>query len=190
MKAYMQNRKGFTLLELILVMALLSIVLIPLSTFFISNYNYFHKSNQQIEAQEQAEKAINSFSERIMNAKFVAARNYVGNNPANSVERIVFAMKDGSYLIFQYMDENADGERDAICVEKSNDVDHYIASTSIQNTIRARNVIDFDVLLKPDDINLANSNLVQLGITTTDNSNKKKETVTVRSEVSLRNFGR
>lgn len=190
MKRCFKNNKGFTLIELVLVIALIAIVMIPLSSFFLANYGYFNKSSQQIEAQEQAEKAVNAFSDRIMNAREVSARSYIGGNPSNSVERIVFAMMDGSYLIFQYKDENADGTKDAICMVQSGDVNYLVPDSDIAATLKARNVTAFKVTLKPDDSSLPDSNTAELSITTTDESKRNNETVTIQNEINLRNFGR
>ncbi|MDF2520911.1 MAG: hypothetical protein K0R84_1539, partial [Clostridia bacterium] len=150
MNKLIKNRKGFTLVELILVLALLSIVMVPLSSFMIVNYKYLNKANKQIEAQAEAESAVNAISGILQSAKEAAARSFVDGNPSQGVERMVFELADGSYTVFQYVDSDSDGSRDAVCAKNTSDINELIASSEIQATAIARNVAFFNIELKPD----------------------------------------
>ncbi len=53
-----RNKKGFTLLELIISMAILSIVMSAIYSFFLSDYKSLNRVSSEVEIQTQAEKAI------------------------------------------------------------------------------------------------------------------------------------
>jgi prepilin-type N-terminal cleavage/methylation domain-containing protein len=188
MNKLIKNRKGFTLVELILVLALLSIVMVPLSSFMIVNYKYLNKANKQIEAQAEAESAVNAISGILQSAKEAAARSFVDGNPSQGVERMVFELADGSYTVFQYVDSDSDGSRDAVCAKNTSDINELIASSEIQATAIARNVAFFNIELKPDNDDMTKSNMAVITITTTDDDKSQiNESTTVKSEIFMRN---
>ncbi|MBU3189516.1 prepilin-type N-terminal cleavage/methylation domain-containing protein [Clostridium bowmanii] len=53
-----RNKKGFTLVELIISMAILSIVMTAIYSFFLSDYKSLNRVSTEVEIQTQAEKAI------------------------------------------------------------------------------------------------------------------------------------
>lgn len=188
MNKLIKNRKGFTLVELILVLALLSVVMVPLSSFMIGNYKYLNKANKQIEAQTEAEGAVNAIDGILQSAKEAAARSFVDGNPSQGVERMVFTLADGSYTVFQYVDSDSDGRRDAVCVKNTSDINELIDSSEVQVTAKARNVTFFNIDLKPDNEDMTKSNMVVITITTTDDDKSQiNESTTVKSEIFMRN---
>lgn len=191
MRNLLKNKKGVTLVELIVALALITVVMIPVSSFFITNYKYLYKANKEIEAQRQAEKSINNLTDILINTKAALDRSYIGNNPSLSIDRIVFSLMDGSFVVLQYMDSNSDGRRDSINTKKTNDFDYIIQASEMSETIKAKNVNYFNVILKPDDSNIVNSNMAVLTITVSDSGvADRDETVTVNSEIFMRNFNR
>lgn len=191
MRNLLKNRRGITLVELIVALSLVMVVMIPLSSFFITNYKNLYKVDKQIEAQRQAEKSINNLADILINSKAALDRSYISNNPSLSVERIVFSLMDGSFAVLQYMDTNSDGRRDSINAKNTSDIDYVIQAAEISETIKAKNVDYFNVILKPDDSNIANSSMAVLTITVSDSGEAEgDETVTVSSEIYMRNFDR
>lgn len=191
MRNLLKNRRGITLIELIVALSLVMVVMIPLSSFFITNYKNLYKVDKQIEAQRQAEKSINNLADILINSKAALDRSYISNNPSLSIDRIVFSLMDGSFVVLQYMDTNSDGRRDSINAKNTSDIDYIIQATEISETIKANNVDYFNVILKPDDSNIANSSMAVLTITVSDSGAAEgDETVTVSSEIYMRNFDR
>lgn len=72
-KRILGNSKGFTLVEMIIAVAIIGVIFIPITNFYIYNLKYFNLSNQQIEAQRQAQFAINSMVENAMGTKGLIA---------------------------------------------------------------------------------------------------------------------
>ncbi|MGK0468711.1 PilW family protein [Clostridium sp.] len=66
------NKKGITLIELIIAMAISAIVLSVISTFFFTNYNTLNSVNKDLELQSQGEKAINFMVDNIIEGYGVA----------------------------------------------------------------------------------------------------------------------
>lgn len=191
MRNLLKNRRGITLIELIVALSLVMVVMIPLSSFFITNYKNLYKVDKQVEAQRQAEKSINNLADILINSKAALDRSYISNNPSLSIDRIVFSLMDGSFVVLQYMDTNSDGRRDSINAKNTSDIDYIIQDTEILETIKAKNVDYFNVILKPDDSNIANSSMAVLTITVSDSGAAEgDETVTVSSEIYMRNFDR
>ncbi|MGV8983341.1 PilW family protein [Clostridium sp.] len=60
------KKKGMTLIELLIAMAILAIVLSVVSTFFLTNYNTLNSVNKDLELQSQGEKAINFMVDNII----------------------------------------------------------------------------------------------------------------------------
>jgi len=191
MRNILKNKKGFTLVELIVVLALVAVVMVPVSSFFITNYKYLNKTTKETEAQRQAEKSINNIADILINTKSALDRSYVGNNSSLGVERIVFKLRDGSFVVLQYMDSNSDGRKDSINAKETNDYDYIIKASEITETIKAKNVNYFDVTLKPDDSNIANSNIAVITITVSDSGKEEgDEAVTLKTEIFMRNSNR
>ncbi|MCB2298706.1 PilW family protein [Clostridium tagluense] len=60
------KKKGITLIELIIAMAILAIVLSVISSFFLTNYKALNSVNKDLELQSQGEKVINFMVDNII----------------------------------------------------------------------------------------------------------------------------
>ncbi len=83
----MKNIKGFTLIELIVVLGLAGIVMSVVMSFFITNYKSYETINTESEVQYQSQYIIN-----FMTNKILAAESFEG--------------KTGNKFIFKYEDED------------------------------------------------------------------------------------
>lgn len=69
MKYNHHNNKGFTLLELLIVLGIVGIITTAIFSFFLSNLKTFHRANDQIEAQYNAQNAMNKLVDYIIEAE-------------------------------------------------------------------------------------------------------------------------
>jgi prepilin-type N-terminal cleavage/methylation domain-containing protein len=65
----MNNKKGFTLIELIVILALASIVMLAVMSFFIANYRSYNMLNTESELQYQSQNIINFMTDKILETK-------------------------------------------------------------------------------------------------------------------------
>lgn len=65
----MRNNKGFTLIELIVVLGLAGIVISVVMSFFIANYKSYETINTESEVQYQSQYIINFMTNKILEAK-------------------------------------------------------------------------------------------------------------------------
>lgn len=63
------NDKGFTLIELIVILALASIVMLAVMSFFITNYKSYNRLNTESELQYQSQYIINFMTDKILEAE-------------------------------------------------------------------------------------------------------------------------
>lgn len=63
------NNKGYSLLELIAVIAILAMIIVPIGNFLLSNYRTYHLASNQINSQQEAQKTMSLMVERAMGAK-------------------------------------------------------------------------------------------------------------------------
>ncbi len=64
----MNNKKGFTLIELIVVLGLTTIVIAVVMSFFIANYKSYNRLNTESELQYQSQYIINFMTDKILEA--------------------------------------------------------------------------------------------------------------------------
>lgn len=63
------NNKGYSLLELVAVIAILAMIIVPIGNFLLSNYRTYHLASNQINSQQEAQKTMSLMVERAMGAK-------------------------------------------------------------------------------------------------------------------------
>ncbi|HCS10014.1 MAG TPA: hypothetical protein DIV40_01030 [Clostridiales bacterium] len=65
---FMKNKNGFTLIELIIILALASIVALGVMSFLITNYRSYNVINTESELQYQSQYIINYITDKILEA--------------------------------------------------------------------------------------------------------------------------
>lgn len=68
-----KNNRGFSLMEVIIAVAIISIVLTTITGFMVTGTKLFHRSSSEIEMQEKAQLAVNNIENRIIDAQLGAA---------------------------------------------------------------------------------------------------------------------
>lgn len=87
----MKNKKGFTLIELIVILALAGIVIVGVMSFFIANYRSYDRINTESELQYQSQYIINYMTNKILEAnKIKSVNGSEDESGETNVNNIVF----------------------------------------------------------------------------------------------------
>lgn len=118
----MKNNKGITLIELIVTLALASIILTFVMSFFITNVKSYETINYETDVQYQSQSTINFMTNKILEAKdFVGL---VG-------EIYKFEHNNGKYFGFKKDHEVIIYYEDVSDLSKSVDIGKYIKNLEI-----------------------------------------------------------
>lgn len=124
------KRKGVSLIELVVALSLITIILMIVGPFFISNYRSLNKTSNQIDFQREAKVIMNYFTDSAMEASKILAINL-----NNSKENIDLSENNTAESI---------GNGDAISITFDND--------DIKDNIETRFRLDDEILYyKKDD---------------------------------------
>jgi len=86
-------KKGFTLIEMIITLALLGIVMTAISSFFLINYRTLNNVSKELDFQREGEKAINLIIEKAMESKGIGEiqpHNNTTSSDEKDVTKVVF----------------------------------------------------------------------------------------------------
>ncbi len=118
----MKDKRGFTLIELIIVLGLAGVVISVVMSFFIANYKSYETINTESEVQYQSQYIINYMTNKILEAKS-------------------FEGKTGNQFIFRYSDgKEASFEKDskkikyAYDTEAPVDIGNYVKDINIESS--------------------------------------------------------
>lgn len=103
----MKYKKGFTLIELVISLAIFLILLSIAYPFFLSNYASYMQSEANLDMQNEGEKAIESITNIAMQSKQITSIIDVNGNQSKnnmdltSIKSITFKLYDDSFIIFE-----------------------------------------------------------------------------------------
>ncbi len=175
MRYIRHNYKGFTLVELVLVLGIMGIVLTAVSSFLITNVTHFHRSDDQIETQYNAQVAMNEIIDNIIDAEKIESINFkdsvvYSGSPITVIE-IVFKINNSKYFQVVYNTTNNSLRRG-----------FGTSPTTITTNQFANNISDFKIGLI-DTLNYPESKGIEIEMT----SKVKEETTVLKNQVYFRN---
>lgn len=89
----MKNIKGFTLIELIVILGLATIVMLAVMSFFIANYRSYNRLNTESELQYQSQYVINFMTDKILETEEFKGK--------DADDKYSFINDDGTKLTFK-----------------------------------------------------------------------------------------
>lgn len=94
----MKDNKGFTLIELIVILGLATIVMGTVMSFFIANYRSYNRLNTESDLQYQSQQIINFMTDKILEAKEYKAVD--GKHKFNVDNKWIFFWAESDKLMF------------------------------------------------------------------------------------------
>lgn len=100
MMGFLRRNRGFTMVELVVVMGIMGIVLLSISSFLINNIKTFNRAEDQVEAQHNIHIAMNEIIDNIIEARGIVdpIKSYSGGG----VKEIIFEINENSYLQYEF----------------------------------------------------------------------------------------
>jgi prepilin-type N-terminal cleavage/methylation domain-containing protein len=83
-----RNKKGFTLIEIIIAMAIFLIVMVTIYSFFLTNYKFLNRVSLETEIQTEAEKAIEKITNIAMESSDVDIIEDIDGKIKNSIGHV------------------------------------------------------------------------------------------------------
>lgn len=105
MKILRKKRRGLSLIELVVALSLVSIILMIVGPFFISNYKTLNKTSNQIDFQREAKSIMNYFTKSAMESSNILNVSNVRKKDSNNLEDNKVNSKDG-YLKVTFNNED------------------------------------------------------------------------------------
>ncbi|MCY6484586.1 prepilin-type N-terminal cleavage/methylation domain-containing protein [Clostridium aestuarii] len=94
------KNKGYTLLELLIVLGIMGMVMIPVSSFFFSNYRTLNEISGELDLQREGEKAINSIVNEAVSSKGIKQINVYTSDGDEFINDITFTALNNSEIKF------------------------------------------------------------------------------------------
>lgn len=147
------KKRGFTLIEVLITVAILGIVMIALSNFFFTNYNTLNKVSKQIDLQSEGEKGMKKIVNTSIESKGIlevkrGAEYLESKNIAENIDTIVFKTIDSSgndiYDIFE-VEDNKLWHGASTDSSKIIDKDGTLTSGEITGEIASQNIVSVSV---------------------------------------------
>lgn len=142
---YVRYKRGFTLVELIIVIAIMGVVFTAASSFLLTNLKTFHRADDQIDAQYNAQIAMNEIIDNIMESEGIVSINqnlgaYIGD-PID-ISEIIFKIDDNKYIKYAYNSLTKELSRGQDSTQGSIDTELYASSIE---AFKAELIIDSGV---------------------------------------------
>ena len=128
MKYGCNNNKGFSLVELLVVLGIAAIVISAIGTFLIMNLKSFHLSSDESQLQSQGQKAMNQLMSSLIEAKKITAiEGFKPSADGSKSENTVDLLTIGNNYITKIVIENANTTNNSYVFE------HHLHNTDEEN---------------------------------------------------------
>lgn len=119
------------MVELVIVIAIMGVVFTAVSSFLLTNLKTFHRADHQIDAQYNAQMAMNEIIDNIMGSEGIVSINknlgaYMGY-PID-INEIIFKIEDKKYIKYAYDAEKKELSRGKGSNLGSIDLDPYVSN--------------------------------------------------------------
>ncbi|WP_069649467.1 PilW family protein [Caloranaerobacter ferrireducens] len=127
------NRKGFTVLELLISLAFASLLILMISTLFLTNINSYNKEDVILELQYQGQIVLNYFSDRVMEAKGIIEIVDINNidslnrDSEINIKKVIFRTNDNG-VIFEVKSNNKFFYGEGLAGSATTEIADYIES--------------------------------------------------------------
>lgn len=165
----MRNKKGFTLIELIIILAIMGVVMTAVSSFFIGNLDAFKHASNQVDVQSGSYIAMENMMINVMESQKIIKYDQVHGE-------YIFKIDDGKYIKYKYDDVN-----------KKVQMGEGVSSSSIVVSDLASDIIEFKISMKDSSDNDTNDKASARGIKIAIKSKKGSSNVEIKNTVFFRN---
>jgi prepilin-type N-terminal cleavage/methylation domain-containing protein len=171
LKVSYKNKKGFTLIELIVALSIAVIVISAVGSFLVSNLKSFNMANDQIDSQAQAKKALEFFTDTVMQGSGIttdmdSTQDYTKVTAMNVTGYGSFTVDRSDPLNIQFK---------------------YKALDDMDNTLIAQYLTSFTLEPLPQSTGMSFSSSNCTGVKITVTTKKNNAQVTLDNEVYFRN---
>lgn len=174
----MKNNKGMSLVEVIISVAIVSIVLVTITSFMVTGTKLFGNSSNEIELQRNAQLVLNNIENRIVDAQLGA--NFEGGGTDFRVLTI-YNETEREYIFWVKNDKKIYYDTSAQNVTKD-------SSTLSTNEVLAENITEFSVSLKKTQVGTSEAGSpkadVKLAIEKSDRSIESSKIIAFRNDIS------
>ncbi|KPU28072.1 hypothetical protein TR13x_01660 [Caloranaerobacter sp. TR13] len=145
----LMNRNGFTVLELLISLAFAGLLIVMLSTLFLTNINSYNKEDIVLELQYQGQIVLNYFSDRVMEAKGIIEiidtnnMNSLNNDFEINIKKVIFRTNDNG-IIFEVKSNNKVFYGEGLSGSATTEIADYIKSISLEPLPLGKTFLDAD----------------------------------------------
>ncbi|WP_427339178.1 PilW family protein [Caloranaerobacter sp. DY30410] len=143
------NRRGFTVLELLISLAFASLLILMISTLFLMNVNSYNREDIVLELQYHGQVVLNYFSDRVMEAEGIVEIIDINNidslnkDSEIKLKKVIFRTNDNG-VIFEVKPNNKFFYGEGIAGSAKTEIADYIESIILKPLPSGKNFLDAD----------------------------------------------
>lgn len=145
----LMDRNGFTVLELLISLAFIGLLILMITTLFLTNINSYNREDIILELQYHGQVAINYFLDRVMEAKGIVEIIDINNidslnkDSEIKLKKVIFRTNDNG-VIFEVKPNNKFFYGEGIAGSATTEIADYIESISLEPKPLGKTFLDAD----------------------------------------------